>query len=142
MVASVRSSIHRCICSVTCKRPAAARSAFPVVFAMAGIALFTVSVRASGPIATGDDAWVTPCGGGAYIDFSSTPIPAGFFDGISEPFAGTLELGGDPIVDPDISPAPASDIDTIVHREATLATFMCGSSEAVAIQTQALSVTR
>lgn len=140
MATSVRSSIHQCICSVTCKRLAAARGAFPVVFAMAGIALFTVSVRASGPIATGDDAWVTPCGGGAYIDFSSTPIPAGFFDGISEPFGGTLELGGDPIVDPDISPAPASDIDTIVHRNATLATFVCGSSEDVDIQIKALSL--
>ena len=49
-------------------------------------------------------------------------------------------IGGDPLVPPQIGPAPASDVDTIVHRDGTFAAFACGSSDTVNIQIKALSL--
>lgn len=44
-------------------------------------------------IPAGDDCWSTSCGSTSY-EFHNTPIPAGFFDPGSEPFEGTVHLGG------------------------------------------------
>ncbi|MEE9293718.1 MAG: nidogen-like domain-containing protein [Phycisphaerae bacterium] len=41
----------------------------------------------------GDDCWSTPCGSTQY-DFALTPIPADFFGPGSDPFDGTVQLGG------------------------------------------------
>lgn len=41
----------------------------------------------------GDDCWATTCGQTRY-GFSSTPLPADFFDPGSDPFFGTVQLGG------------------------------------------------
>src|SRR5206468_12030335 len=45
-------------------------------------------------IAAGDDVFTTPRGGATHEDFSWMPIPAGFFDPGSEPFAGTIYYQG------------------------------------------------
>ncbi len=105
----------------------------------AAVAFAPPDASASGPINPGDDIWGTPCGGGAYVDFSANPIPAGFFAPGSDPFSGQIMLGGDPsqIIIPQ---TPLSGLDTIVRRGGTSAAFACGSSETVSIEIIALSL--
>ncbi len=47
----------------------------------------------------GDDCWVTLCDGHTQADFSQDPIPAGFFGPGSDPFDGTVVLGGTGMID-------------------------------------------
>lgn len=49
-------------------------------------------------IQSGIDPWKTPGNGTTYIDFSKSPIPAGFFCFKSAPFTGLVILKGVPIV--------------------------------------------
>lgn len=42
----------------------------------------------------GDDCFTTQCNGNSFYDFSGNPIPAGFFGPGSDPFTGTVVLGG------------------------------------------------
>ncbi|HEV8574466.1 MAG TPA: choice-of-anchor Q domain-containing protein, partial [Dehalococcoidia bacterium] len=62
----------------------------------------------------GFDYWETPPGG-AQHDFSTDPIPAGFFEPGSQPFGGTVCLGGDPL---DL--ATTGTADTIIRRPDTI----------------------
>jgi hypothetical protein len=50
-----------------------------------------------GGIYPGIDLFVTPNGGATFQDFSTTPIPAGFFGPGSDPFTGKVVYGGQPI---------------------------------------------
>jgi subtilisin family serine protease len=43
----------------------------------------------------GSDCWTTPCGGTQY-SFADNPLPPGFFGPGSDPFTGTVTLGGTP----------------------------------------------
>ncbi len=56
-------------------------------------------------VGVGEDCFETVCDGNTFVDLSSDPIPAGFFDPGSLPFEGIIEFGGGP-----------SPIDTIVQR--------------------------
>jgi hypothetical protein len=65
-------------------------------------------------IQSGIDPWHTPGNGKTYVDFSQTPIPAGFFCSKSEPFTGRVVFRGIPIVTGE--PGALGRTDTIVHR--------------------------
>ncbi len=84
----------------------------------------------------GVDLFTTPPGGTTVQNFSATPIPAGFFGPGSDPFAGTIVLGGAPL-DPT---SPLGPTDTIVRRDAT-ASIAAGGSATVPIEIVALSLT-
>lgn len=112
-----------------------------VLAVVSAISVTTVglpSAQAFGPIGPGDDVWATPCGGGAYADFSVVPIPADYFGPGSQAFFGNIMLGGDPngIT---IVPQPGSDVDTVVHRDGALG-LVCGGSETVPIEIVALNL--
>lgn len=51
-------------------------------------------------IPAGDDCWTTPCGATVY-DFCLRPLAAGFFGENSDPFDGTVLLGGGDTSEPD-----------------------------------------
>src|SRR4029077_3421111 len=51
-------------------------------------------VGLAGGIYPGMDLFVTPGGGATKQDFSTNPIPAGFFGPGSDPFTGTITYGG------------------------------------------------
>ncbi len=118
-------------------RPVAA--CFGIAFLMQGL---VSQVLANGPVAAGDDVWVTPCGGGT-VDFQ--PIPAGFFTSnggaSSLVYSEGIELGGAPLaINPPV--VPAADIDTVVRRlTPTSVGFGIGSSETVGLQIVALHLT-
>jgi len=92
----------------------------------------------AGPIAAGDDIWVTPCGG----SYDLTPIPAGFFTSTggasSQVYVDGIHFGGVPLaINPPL--VPLTDVDTVVRRlSGTTPLFDVGSSEVVPIQIQAL----
>lgn len=65
-------------------------------------------------IYNGIDLWVTPDGGYSSIDFSQTPIPAGFFCEKAGPFAGRIALKGVPIATS--VPGAIGRADSIVQR--------------------------
>jgi hypothetical protein len=65
-------------------------------------------------IANGIDPWVTVAGGKTFADFSSQPIPAGFFCALSEPFTGRINLRGRPLVTGE--PGALGKADTIIQR--------------------------
>lgn len=112
-----------------------------VVLAVGVLLLFPFAV-VGGPISPGDDVWSTPCGGGAYVDFSGNPIPANFFGPGSDPFTGNIQLGGLPIpIVPPLVPG-AGHVDTVVRRGGTTPGFTCGSPpETVPIEILSLSLT-
>ncbi|MBX3394745.1 MAG: S8 family serine peptidase [Phycisphaerae bacterium] len=83
-------------------------------------------------IPPGEDCWITPCGTSLY-EFSDYPIPAGFFDPGSEPFTGSVILGGLPI-------GPFG-TDTIVRRVSDLCfSEPLPSADSVPIEIVALSL--
>ncbi|HYO13571.1 MAG TPA: hypothetical protein VE685_10295 [Thermoanaerobaculia bacterium] len=65
-------------------------------------------------IDSGIDLWWTRGDGGTYADFSTEPIPAGFFCATSESFAGRIVFRGVPVVTE--VPGALGRTDTIVHR--------------------------
>lgn len=65
-------------------------------------------------IYNGIDPWRTSSDGSTFVDFASTPIPAGFFCAKSEPFSGRIPLKGVPIVTN--TPGALEGVDTIVQR--------------------------
>jgi kumamolisin len=82
------------------------------------------------------DLFTTPAGAGSHADFSSNPIPAGFFDPGSEPFGGNIPLRGSPI-----NPfGPLGPTDTIVERLAPASLVGPGATASVPIQMVALSL--
>jgi hypothetical protein len=101
------------------------RAAPPRVAACLAVAL--AAGAAAAPLAAQDvlpgiDVWTTPGGGTTFDDLSANPIPAGFFDPGSDPFMGTIVLGGAPL--PDLGPPTAPSLfptDTVVERLAPAA---------------------
>ena len=65
-------------------------------------------------IQSGIDPWHTPGNGKTFVDFSTNPIPAGFFCSKSAPFTGRVIFRGIPIVTGE--PGALGKTDTIVHR--------------------------
>lgn len=65
-------------------------------------------------IQSGIDPWRTPGNGTTFVDFSKSPIPAGFFCFKSAPFTGRVIFRGIPIVTGE--PGALGKTDTIVHR--------------------------
>ncbi len=77
------------------------------------LALAAVPVLADDVVRNGVDLWKT-AEGGAMLDFAYEPIPAGFFCGGSEPFAGRVLFVGTPLA---TSPPGAFDnADTVIRR--------------------------
>jgi hypothetical protein len=61
-------------------------------------ALLAAPAAAAGTVVyAGSDLWRTPGDGGTLTDFRFDPIPAGFFCGGSEPFAGRITFKGAPL---------------------------------------------
>jgi hypothetical protein len=84
-------------------------------FCLLAASLVTIPASASDRVIyNGIDVWVTPDGGFSSIDFSQTPIPAGFFCEKAEPFTGRIALRGVPIVTS--VPGALGRADTIVQR--------------------------
>ncbi|MFO0839494.1 MAG: lamin tail domain-containing protein [Phycisphaerae bacterium] len=103
-----------------------------------GSASTTVVVLAAPCIASGIDLWTSPSGGSTYDDFSSFPLPPGFFDPGSDPFGGTVVFGGQPL-----STSPPSALgptDTIVRRGGSVSLPNPGDTATVPIEIVALSL--
>ncbi|HVR10789.1 MAG TPA: hypothetical protein VMW75_22290 [Thermoanaerobaculia bacterium] len=92
---------------------------------------------AAGTLTAGIDVWTTPDDGNTYVDFTSNPVPAGFFCSGSPAFAQQIPVKGSPIV---TNPTGAlKKTDTIVHR-LTDATFDQTLTATTNIQVEALSL--
>jgi hypothetical protein len=74
----------------------------------------TATFAADRVIQNGIDTWVTPADGSTFVDFATTPIPAGFFCPGSAPFTGKVAFKGEPIVTG--TPGALGTADTIVQR--------------------------
>ena len=81
-----------------------------VVLLLAALPMFA----ADRVIQSGIDPWRTPGDGSTFIDFSKTPIPAGFFCFKSAPFAGLMVFRGVPVATAE--PGALRRTDTIVQR--------------------------
>jgi hypothetical protein len=103
--------------------------------ALAALVLLAVPA-AAGTVTHGIDVWNTPDDGNTLVDFTSYPIPAGFFCAGSPAFAQQIALKGSPIV---TNPANAlGKTDTIVERlsDATFTNLTASTT----IQVDALSL--
>ena len=89
------------------------RSRFVSVLALLLLIALPVSA-ADRVIQSGIDLWHTPGNGTTYIDFSKTPIPAGFFCFNSAPFSGRIVFRGIPVATG--QKGVLGKTDTIVHR--------------------------
>ena len=78
----------------------------------------------------GSDVLFTPECGCSWLDFASSPIPAGFFGATSLPFAATVAFHGAPLAGSGIP----STADTIVRRLTQANITSCPSSDTVQIQ--------
>ena len=85
-------------------------------------------------IAPGIDLFTTPANGSTFDNFSTNPIPAGFFDPGSLPFNGTVVFGGQALG------GPFGPTDTIVRRNGSVNLPGPGSSASVPIEIVALSL--
>jgi hypothetical protein len=83
-------------------------------------------------IPPGIDCWVTTCGGGTQYGFSTTPIPADFFGPGSQPFTGTVQLGG--------IPSGPFGSDTAVRRIEPASLFGPGTEVTIPIELVQLSL--
>ena len=113
------------------------------IFLLAGICSAATSAQAQTVIAPGDDGWMTvpPLGSrrGTIVDFSSTPIPAGFFGPGSDPFTGTVRFVGEPLET--LPPGALGQIDTIVRRpNPTVPLSPPGGVDTIPIEIVALSL--
>lgn len=90
------------------------RTAFRAAGLLALSALLALPALAQTTVRRGIDTFTTPADGQTVIDFSSNPIPAGFFCTNSAPFTGVVPLKGVPLP---TSPAGITGgADTIVER--------------------------
>ncbi len=90
-------------------------------------------------VQAGIDIWTTPAGGTSFDDLSGTPIPAGFFDPGSDPFAGVIQLGGSFL--PDVNaPSTPLPFDTVVERLAPAPLPEIGAEATIPIEIKALSL--
>jgi hypothetical protein len=85
-----------------------------VLFVLAFLALGTLPALADSIIYSGIDTWRTPDDGNSFTDYSSDPLPAGFFCAGSQPFTGRVEYKGVPLATG--RPGALGQTDTIVHR--------------------------
>jgi hypothetical protein len=87
-------------------------------------------------VPAGIDLFMTPPGGATFEDFSSNPIPAGFFGPNSDPFTGSIVFQGQPI-----APLTALGLtDVIVQRKAMATLANPGDQAVVPIEILALSL--
>lgn len=129
-------------CGVTSELDVMLTSGFTYFIRVGGLTgsgtgtLETINLVPPEVLFAGDDAWMTPPPGHSsksHMDFSSMPIPAGFFDPGSAPFGGDIILRGDPL-----NPHPTAD--TIVTRLADTPPLQPGDSAMVPIEIRALSL--
>ena len=88
------------------------RCCIAVMLSLAAVALVAVPASAQPPILRGSDLFASASG--TFADFSTNPIPAGFFCPGSPAFAGVIPLGGVPLTT--VPPGVAGTTDTIVER--------------------------
>jgi hypothetical protein len=79
----------------------------------------------------------TPSGSATDYEFSNTPLPAGFFDPGSEPFDGTVQLQGAPLITN--PPAALGPTDTIVRRLGSV-DLTPGGTQVIPIEIVSLSL--
>lgn len=99
------------------------------------------SARAQAVLPPGDDGWQTgvPVGQVASnVDFSTMPIPAGFFGPGSDPFTGVVVLRGQPLGT--TPPGALGSTDTIVHRMSQAILSHIGAQATVPIEIVALNL--
>lgn len=95
-----------------------------------------VPAAPTGVVQPGADFWTTPGAGETRHDFSTSPIPPGFFGPGSLPFFGVIELHGDPLSGTGLS----NGVDTIVQRLAPADLSAIGNVANVPIEMTALSL--
>jgi hypothetical protein len=111
---------------------------FAVFAVLAGLGLAVLPASADVDVIRGGiDLWQTPADGSTYADFSSEPIPAGFFCLGSEPFTGKIVFRGAPIATG--TPGSLGPADTIVVRLDD-ARFDSNGVATTRVQLQALSL--
>ncbi len=116
------------------------------VIGAAALAVAFVSPLALGQqtILAGSDLWSTPGGGQSFQDFSSDPIPAGFFGDGSAAFDGVITFTGLPLMDnPGLAPRDGIDLgqaDTIVQRLNDMSLQQTGDTAETSVQIVALSL--
>ena len=96
------------------------------------------AVTAQEIIPPGFDAFIThetTC-----VDFTDSPIPAGFFGPGSDPFGGTVCFGGEPLGPDPSCPAGWDNADTIIERLGPAEFPFIGASDTVPIEIVALSL--
>lgn len=113
-----------------------------------GSSLRVVALIAAAPLASaqvvippGDDGWMTPPPVGqtrSVADFSTMPIPAGFFGPGSDPFSGVVVLRGAPLSSN--PPGAVGSVDTIVRRNAPTTPLIPPMTATVPIEIVALNL--
>ena len=84
-----------------------------ILLSLLVLALAAVPLLADDAVRHGVDLWKT-APGGAMLDFSYEPIPAGFFCGGSQPFTGRVAFAGAPLATQ--PPTAFDNADTVVRR--------------------------
>lgn len=118
--------------TTTWRRPAAerrirsiGRTKFATALIFTSIVSFLVGGTANATgVAAGNDVWQTPSGNGTHHDFAGMPIPAGFFDPGSDPFAGDVPLEG----------AGTGCNDTVIRRLVPAAPLPVGAQATISIE--------
>lgn len=82
------------------------------------------------------DLLTTPAGGASGEDFSTTPIPPGFFGPGSDPFVGIVTFQGSPLEGPGV----VNQADTIVRRLTTAPIAGCPATAQIPIEIVALNL--
>ena len=90
------------------------RNVRAVLSLIALVLLAAPAFAADRVITNGIDPWVTVAEGKTFADFSSQPIPAGFFCALSEPYTGRINLRGTPLVTGEAGALGRAD--TIIQR--------------------------
>lgn len=101
-----------------------------------GPATFVNNAGQSCTLDLGLDLFTTPPGGTTVQSFAATPLPPGFFGPGSDPFQGTIVLGGQPIA----PLSPLGPTDTIVERLSPPVLPAPGSTDIVPIEIVALNL--
>jgi hypothetical protein len=102
---------------------------FNWVWVVVVLGLLVAGSASASDVAVGDDVWQTPANG-ANHDFSTTPIPADFFEPGSDPFTGFVQLQG----------AGTGCFDTVVRRLDPASPLPVGGQQTVDIEIISLNL--
>lgn len=115
------------------------RAVLPARLGLASVFTLAVLVIPSAEADTvlpGIDLLHTPANGTTSVDFSMTPIPAGFFGPGSDPLTATVTLRGEPLAT--TPPGALGITDTIIRRSSPATLPVCPSEVTIPIEIVAL----